>query len=158
MRGWGSMPRGAVRPKDSVMAHDPEPSFDPKAYLATGNHGRTVASYVADQIIFSQADPADAVFYIQLGNVKVVITSERGEQAIVAVHGRGEFFGVGCLHAQPLRLATASALTNSEVMRVDKAEMVRVLHAEPALAELFIAHLLERNAYSQADLADQLLN
>jgi CRP-like cAMP-binding protein len=87
-----------------------------------------------------------------------VVTSERGEQAIVAIYGKGEFFGVGCLNAEPLRLVTASALTNSKVMRVDKAEMVRALHAEPALAELFIAHLLKRNAHSQSDLADQLLN
>lgn len=140
------------------MAHVPEPSFDPKAYLATGNHGRTAASYSANQVIFSQADPADAVFYIQAGNVKIMITSDRGEQAIVAIHGEGDFFGVGCLNAEPLRLGTARALNNSKVMRVDKAEMARALHAEPALAEFFIAHLLKRNAYAQSDLADQLLN
>jgi CRP/FNR family transcriptional regulator, cyclic AMP receptor protein len=140
------------------MTPDKEHRFDPNAYFATGDHRRTVARYLADQVIFSQTDLADAVFYIRAGNVKVVITSEQGEQAIVAIHGKGEFFGLGCLRAQPRRLATAHAVTDSDVMRVDKAEMVRVLHAEPAAAEFFIAHLLERNACAQADLADQLLN
>lgn len=134
------------------------PTFDPKTYFATGDHGRTAASYVAGQIIFSQADPADAVFYIQAGNVKLSVTSGRGAEAVVTICGKGEFFGEGCLGAQPVRSATASAMGECQLIRVEKAEMVRVLRAEPALAEFFIAHLLRRYTCMKADLADQLLN
>jgi CRP/FNR family transcriptional regulator, cyclic AMP receptor protein len=119
---------------------------------------RTVSDYRKNQIIFSQGDPADSVFYIQKGKVKIAVTSKQGKEAVVAIPGTEEFFGEGCLVAQPLRLATAKAITESTVMRVEKAEMIRVLHAEPTFAEVFTAHLLTRNSRVEEDLVDQLFN
>jgi CRP-like cAMP-binding protein len=101
---------------------------------------------------------ADAVFYIQKGRVKLVVESEQGKEAIVAIIGPEEFFGEGCLAGQPLRLATARAMVESEIMRVGKAEMIRVLHDEPSFGELFTSHLLTRNSRVEADLVDQLFN
>jgi len=106
-------------------------NFDPKVFLATVDGGRTVSDYRKDAVIFSQGDPADAVFYIQKGKVRIAVTSEQGKEAVVAILGAGAFFGEGCLIGQPLRLANASALTESAVMPLKKAEMTRILHAEP---------------------------
>ena len=103
-------------------------AFDPKVFLTTVNHGRTAFRYATDAVIFGQGDPADSVFYIQEGRIKLVVESEQGKEAVVALLGPGEFFGEGCLIGQPLRLASARAMADSEVMRVGKAEMVRVLH------------------------------
>jgi CRP-like cAMP-binding protein len=133
-------------------------AFDPKAFLATVNHGRTVTEYRKDDVVFLQASPADAVFYIQKGKVKIVVASKQGKEAVVAILGPGDFFGEGCLIGQPLRLSTARAMAESEVMRVSKGEMIRVLHAEPAFGELFMAHLLTRNSRVEEDLVDQLFN
>jgi CRP/FNR family cyclic AMP-dependent transcriptional regulator len=133
-------------------------TFDPKKFLATVNGGRTIATYRKDNVIFSQSSPADAVFYIQKGKVKIVVTSEQGKEAVVAILGPGEFIGEGCLNGQVLHLATASALTEAEVTRVDKKEMLRVLHDEPTFSEMFMAHLLTRNSRIVADLVDQLFN
>ncbi len=141
-----------------VVAKDARPVFDPQVFLATVALGRTVASYGAGQTIFSQADPADAVFYIQSGDVKIVVTSEQGKEAVVAILKAGDFLGEGCLIGQPARLATATAITQSEILRVEKAEMVHVLHAQSTFAELFMAHLLTRNSRAEADLVDQLFN
>jgi CRP/FNR family cyclic AMP-dependent transcriptional regulator len=140
------------------MARKTKKTFDPKAFLATVNHGRTVSTYRRDAIVFRQAGPADAVFYIRKGRIKIVVASQQGKEAVVAVLGPGEFFGEGCLIGQPLRLATARAMVDSEIMRVGKAEMVRVLHDEPSFGELFMAHLLTRNSRVEEDLADQLFN
>src|SRR5688572_29520879 len=118
------------------MAGDLLSGFDPKEFLSTVNHGRSVAPYGAGDTIFLQGDPADAVFYIHSGDVKIAVTSEQGREGVVGVLRPGEFFGEGCLVGQPTRLAAAVAVTECEIMRVDKAEMVRVLHAEPALAEV----------------------
>jgi CRP/FNR family cyclic AMP-dependent transcriptional regulator len=122
------------------------------------NGGRTKSNYRAGAVIFSQGNAADAVFYIESGKVKMVVTSEHGKEAVVAILGTGEFFGEGCLIAQHLRLATATALSECVVMRLGKAEMIRVLHAEPTFAELFTAHLLTRKARVEEDLIDQLFN
>jgi len=103
-------------------------------------------------------DAADAVFYVQAGKVKIAVISQRGKEAVTAILGPGEFFGEGCLIGQPLRLATATAISESSVMRLPKAEMISVLHREPAFAELFTAHLLTRNSKAEADLVDQLFN
>lgn len=132
--------------------------FDAKVFLATVSHGRVVAEYPKNTVIFSQAAPADAVYYVQKGKIKIAVTSEQGKEAVVAILGTGEFFGEGCLIGQRLRLATAMALNDSAVMRVDKVEMIRVLHAEPTFAEMFIAHLLTRNSRVEEDLVDQLFN
>jgi CRP/FNR family transcriptional regulator, cyclic AMP receptor protein len=120
--------------------------------------GRTQASYHKNEKIFSQGDPADAVFYIQDGKVKVTIVSELGKEAVVALHGKGEFFGEGCLTGHPLRLATVSAMTDCVIMRIDKKAMVRTLRDEPKLSEVFMAYILARNARVEEDLVDQLFN
>jgi len=140
------------------MARKTKKTFDPKTFLATVNHGRTASTYRRGAIVFRQASPADAVFYIRKGRIKIVVASQQGKEAVVAVLGAGEFFGEGCLIGQSLRLATAQAMVESEVMRVGKAEMVRVLHDEPSFGELFMAHLLTRNSRVEEDLADQLFN
>jgi CRP-like cAMP-binding protein len=132
--------------------------FDPTAFLATVNSGRTTSRYTEGGVIFSQAGPADSVFYIRKGRIKIVVESEQGKEAVIAILGQGEFFGEGCLIGQPLRLATARAMVESEVMRLGKAEMIRVLHDEPSFGELFMAHLLTRNSRVEADLVDQLFN
>lgn len=133
-------------------------AFDPKVFLATVDGGRTVSDYHKDDVVFSQGAPADAVFYIQKGKVKVAVTSEQGKEAVVAILDAGSFLGEGCLIGQPLRLARAMAMIDSSVMRVEKAEMVRVLHAEPTLGEMFTAYLLTRNSRIEEDLVDQLFN
>ena len=140
------------------MAKTAKSDFDPNAFLATVNGGRSVSNYQSHQTIFSQGDPADAVFYIQEGKVKVCVISDLGKEAVVALHKEGDFFGEGCLSGQPLRLATVAAMTECAVMRIDKATMVRVLHEEPAFSEMFLAYLLARNARVEEDLVDQLFN
>jgi CRP/FNR family cyclic AMP-dependent transcriptional regulator len=134
------------------------PTFDSKMFLATIDGGRTISSYAKNAIIFSQGDRADAVFYIQRGKVKIVVTSEQGKEAVVGILGVDEFLGEGCLIGQPLRLATATAMTESTVMRVEKAEMIRVLHEEPGFGEMFTTHLLTRKSRVEEDLVDQLFN
>jgi CRP/FNR family transcriptional regulator, cyclic AMP receptor protein len=111
-----------------------------------------------NQKVFSQGTPADAVFYIQKGKVKVTVLSEQGKEAVVAVLGPDEFCGEGCLTGQPVRLATATAMTECEIMRLEKAAMIRVLHEEPAFSEMFVSHLLARTIRVEADLVDQLFN
>jgi CRP-like cAMP-binding protein len=140
------------------MARKAKKTFDPKTFLATVNHGRTVSTYPRDAVLYRQASPADAVFYIRKGRIKIVVASQQGKEAVVAVLGPDQFFGEGCLIGQPLRLATARAMVDSEVLRVGKAEMIRVLHDQPAFGELFMAHLLTRNSRVEADLVDQLFN
>jgi CRP/FNR family cyclic AMP-dependent transcriptional regulator len=132
--------------------------FNVKSFLGTVASGRTVRSYRKNEKIFSQGDPADAVFYIQDGRAKVCVIAESGKEAVVAIHGKGDFFGEGCLNAQTLRLATVMAMTDAVVMRLDKEAIVRVLHDQPKFSELFIAHLLARNARVEEDLVDQLFN
>lgn len=105
-----------------------------------------------------QGDPADAVFYIQEGKVRIAVVSKRGKEAVVALHGEGEFFGEGCLTGQPLRLATAKAMTACSIMRIDKATMVHVLRDEPKFSEFFMSYILARNARVEEDLVDQLFN
>jgi CRP/FNR family cyclic AMP-dependent transcriptional regulator len=140
------------------MARKAKTTFDAKIFLATVNHGRTVSTYARDAVVYRQTSPADSVFYIRKGRIKIEVASKQGKEAVVAVLGTGEFFGEGCLIGQPLRLATARAMVESEIMRVGKAEMIRVLHDEPSFGELFMAHLLTRNSRIEEDLADQLFN
>jgi CRP/FNR family transcriptional regulator, cyclic AMP receptor protein len=140
------------------MATPVNSTFDPKAFLATVSRGRTVTAYARDAVIYRQAAPADAVHYVQKGKIKIVVASKQGKEAVIAILGPGEFFGEGCLIGQPLRLATAKAMDDSEIMRVGKAEMIRVLHEEPAFGELFMTHLLTRNSRVEEDLVDQLFN
>ena len=132
--------------------------FDPKVFLAKVNGGRGISDYRKDQIVFRQGDPADAVFYVQSGKVKKTVVSEQGKEAVVALLGSGDFFGEGCLAGEALHLSTVSALTKCVIARVSKAEITRVIHEEPAFAELFISHLLARNSRVEEDLVDQLFN
>ena len=135
-----------------------KPPFDPTVFLDTESVGRTISKYRKDQTVFSQGGSADAVFYIQKGKVKITVVSEQGKEAVVAVLGPDEFCGEGCRTGQPRRIATAVAMTECEIMRLEKAAMIRVLHKEPAFSEMFIAHLLARTIRVEADLVDQLFN
>jgi CRP-like cAMP-binding protein len=140
------------------MAIKRRPSFDPKSFLAKVGDGRSIGKYRKDQIVFSQGDPADAVFYIQKGKAKVTVVSEQGKEAVVAVLGADEFFGEGCLAGQSQRIANVATMADSVIMRLEKAAVVRVIHQEPAFSEMFIAHLLGRTIRVEADLVDQLFN
>jgi len=140
------------------MAKKRRPPFDPKSFLAEVGEGRTVSQYRKDQIVFSQGDPADAVFYIQKGKVKVTVVSDQGKEAVVAILGAGEFCGEGCLAGQARRIATVRAMTECTIMRLQKTSIVRVLHDEPAFSEMFMSHLLARTIRVEEDLVDQLFN
>jgi CRP-like cAMP-binding protein len=128
------------------------------AFLAGISRGKTVLEYGANRTIFVQGDPADSVWYLQRGEVELAVTSQQGKEAIVSVLGDNEFFGEGCLAGQPLRLATATALTDCTLYRIEKALMVRMLHDQHGIAELFMTHLLSRNIRYEEDLVDQLFN
>ena len=132
--------------------------FDPKVFLSKVNGGRATSDYRKDQIVYRQGDPADSVFYIRNGKVKATVVSEQGKEAVVALLGADDFFGEGCLAGQPLRLSTASAMAQCVIVRIAKADITRVIHEEPAFAELFISHLLARNSRVEEDLVDQLFN
>ena len=149
-------PRRIKRSSDRKPAG--APLFDPAVFLATAAVGRDISKYTKKQVIFAQGDNADAVFYIKKGKVKVAVVSEQGKEAVVALLGPKEFVGEGCLIGQPKRLATASAMTECETMRVEKTEIQRVIHEEPAFSEMFVAHILARNARVEEDLVDQLFN
>ena len=140
------------------MAGTAKHPFDPKVYLRRANGGKTISEYKKNQVIFSQGDPADAVFYIIDGKVKVTVVSEQGKEAVVAILGRDEFCGEGCLTGQPLRIATATAMTECQIMRLEKQTIISVLHDEPKFSEMFIEHLLDRTLRVEADLVDQLFN
>jgi CRP/FNR family cyclic AMP-dependent transcriptional regulator len=134
------------------------PVFDPKAFLSKVGSGKTILKPGRGQIIFSQGDAADAVFYILEGRVKITVLSAKGKEAVVAILERGSFFGEGCLAGQPLRMATATSLDGTTLDRIEKSTMVRMLHEEPTFAELFMAYLLSRNVRVEEDLVDQLFN
>ena len=132
--------------------------FDPKLFLAKVGNGRTIAEYSKDQMVFSQGDAADAIFYIQKGKIKLTVVSNRGKEAVIAILNSGDFLGEGCLAAQPLRLATASTMSGCSIVRLEKAAMIRVLHDEPTFSEMFVSYLLSRNMRIEEDLVDQLFN
>jgi len=140
------------------MATSPNGDFDPKAFLDSVGEGRSISKPQEGEVIFSQGDAADALFYIQKGKVKVTTLSSHGKEAVVAILGPGDFFGEGCLAGQPLRISTVAAITNSSVARMQKAAVIRVLHMQPAFSELFMTYLLARNIRMEADLIDQLFN
>jgi CRP-like cAMP-binding protein len=133
-------------------------SFDPQAFLATVGAARTITECPKDYKIFSQGDPADAVFYIQQGRVKVKVKSKQGKEAVIAILGAGDFFGEGCLIGQKVCLATAMAIAPSFILRIEKNEMLRVFHEERRFSDFFLPYVLSRNARIQEDLVDQLFN
>jgi CRP/FNR family cyclic AMP-dependent transcriptional regulator len=132
--------------------------FDPKVFLSKVNGGKAISDYRKDKIVYAQGEPADSVFYIRSGKDKTTVVSEQGKEAVVALLGTGDFFGEGCLTGQPQRLSTVSAMTECVIVRIAKADIIRVIHEEPAFAELFISHLLARNSRVEEDLVDQLFN
>jgi CRP/FNR family cyclic AMP-dependent transcriptional regulator len=141
------------------MASKQPPRFNPKLFLTQVGSGRTTLQCRTNQIVFSQGDAADAVFFIQEGQVKLSVLSQQGKEAVVAVLGRGNFFGEECLVAgQLVCMATATSLGNSTLVRIDKQAMIDVLRNEPTFSELFLTHLLYRNIRTQEDLVDQLFN
>jgi len=136
----------------------PRRSFDPDSFLAKVGEGRSIVRHRKGQVVFSQGDPADAVFYVQKGRVKITVISEQGKEAVVAILEAGHFFGEGCLAGQPRRIATVATMTDCTIMRLEKAAVVRVIHDQPAFSEMFIAHLLARAIRVEEDLIDQLFN
>ena len=136
-----------------------EPGFDPEAFLTQTGLGRTVLGLQKSEHVFAQGDPADAIFYVQKGQIKVTVASKNGKEATIALAGAGDFLGEDSIASNhTLRLATATAMTGCTLLKISKTEMVRALHQQHALSDLFVAFLLTRNARIQADLVDQLFN
>jgi CRP/FNR family transcriptional regulator, cyclic AMP receptor protein len=139
------------------MAKRPR-SFDTKSFLARVGDGQSIGKYRKGQIVFSQGDLGDAVFYIQKGKAKLTVVSEQGKEAVIAILGTDEFFGEGCLAGQTQRIATVTTMTDSVIARLEKSAIIQVIHQEPKFSEMFIAHLLGRAIRVEADLVDQLFN
>ncbi len=134
------------------------PRFDAQSFLMSVGAGRSTRKYQAKKAIFRQGEPADAVFYIQEGKVKLTVVSEQGKEGVIAILGVGDFFGVGCLAGQRSHLASAATMAASTIVRVEMDTMIGVLHDEPKLSEMFMSFLLSRNIQFEADLVDQLFN
>lgn len=133
--------------------------FQPAAFLTRTGLGRTIVDLKKHETVFSQGDPANAVFYIQKGRIKLTVISKRGKEATIALLGAGNFLGEECIAAiQPQRMATATAIAPATLLRIDRKEMVRVLHEEKLFSEVFVSYLLARNTRIQEDLVDQLFN
>ena len=135
-----------------------KPMFNPKSFLAKVGNGRTHTDHPKDQKVFSQGDAAQAIFYLQKGRVKLTVVSQQGKEAVIAILGAGDFFGEGCLAGQPRRMSTVTTLSECSIVRIDKADTVRVLHDEPAFSEMFLHYLLSRNIRIEEDLVDHLFN
>jgi CRP/FNR family cyclic AMP-dependent transcriptional regulator len=148
-----------VTTKNSAARARKIPPFDPEAFLEGTGVGRTLVDLKKNQVLFSQGDPADAVFYLQKGNLKLTVVSQRGKEATVALLDAGNFVGESCVAAaERIRMVTATGLTRCSLIRIEREEMVRVLHEEHAFADVFVTFLLARNARIQEDLVDQLFN
>ncbi|HTY64349.1 MAG TPA: Crp/Fnr family transcriptional regulator [Acidobacteriota bacterium] len=140
------------------MAEKKSQPVDWEAVLTGVFRGKTVIEYGTNRNIFRQGQPADSLYYLRRGKVKLLVMSRQGKEAIVAILGPGEFFGEGCLAGQPSRMATAVAMTDCTLDRIDKSLMARILHEQHDVSELFVKHLLSRNIRYEADLVDQLFN
>ena len=151
----GLIPNGKIQ---KPAARKRATTFNPQTFLAKVGHGKTTLQASKEQLIFSQGDAADAVFYVQVGRVKLTVLSQQGKEAVVGILEHGSFFGEGCLVGQSACMATATALNGSTILRIEKAAMIRVLHDESSFSELFMAYLLSRNVRIQADLVDHLFN
>jgi CRP-like cAMP-binding protein len=144
--------------EDVMKATKMEQPVDWEALLAGAFAGKTTVEYGPERTIFRQGGPADSLFYLRSGKVKLAVTSNEGKEAIVAMLDSGEFFGEGCLAGQALRMASATAITDCSLDRIDKSLMARMLHEKHDLSELFVTHLLSRNIRYEEDLVDQLFN
>jgi CRP/FNR family cyclic AMP-dependent transcriptional regulator len=141
------------------MQGSPEhPSFDVMGLLTRHNTRWTSSKYKENEIVYSQGDPADSVFYIHTGKVKVTVISQLGKEAVVAIRGPDEFCGEGALTGKPLRLATTTTMSACEIIRLEKESIVHLLHQDQEFADYFLDHLLTRTARVEADLVDQLFN
>jgi CRP/FNR family cyclic AMP-dependent transcriptional regulator len=136
----------------------PIPPFELRRFLDSAGIKRKITKYARSAVVFAQGDPATDVFYVQLGSVKLSVLSRTGKEAVVAILGPGDFFGEGCLAGQPRRMATASVLSASTILVIEKPQMLEMLHKEPALADRFLTHMLTRNIRIEEDLIDQLFN
>lgn len=140
------------------MADNKSQPVDWETILSGISQGKTVKEYSANRNIFRQGDPADSVFFLRRGAVKLAVTSKQGKEAIVAILNAGGFFGEGCLAGQPLRMAAASATTDCTIIRIERQKLASLLHDQHAISEVFVSHLLFRNIRYEADLVDQLFN
>jgi CRP-like cAMP-binding protein len=147
-------------PGDIVAKTPAKPSllFDPAAFLEAGGAGRTITTYRKGEQIFSQGSASEALFYLIKGKVKILVLSEQGKEAVIAVLEPNDFFGEGCLTGQPRRLSAASAITECEILRIGKSDAMSALRQDPAFSEIFVAHVLARTIRVEADLIDQLFN
>ena len=141
-----------------ASARKSTPAFDPTAFLAKVGSGKIISKYQNDQVIFSQGDVGDAVYYVQTGRIKLTVVSERGKEAVVGLLGTGHFFGEGCLNGHPLRVTTATAIGECLITRIAREAMIATMRDEPKFSELFMADLLNRNGRIEEDLIDQLFN
>jgi len=147
--------RSSVKP---TVKFKGKPAFDAQAFLDSAGVARKVTEFKKKEAIFSQGDPAKNVLYIQKGGVRLSVVNETGKEAVVAILGPGDFFGEGCLAAQPIRIGSATAVAPTTVPVIEKKEMVRALHAEHAFSDRFISYMLSRNIRVEEDLVDQLFN
>jgi CRP/FNR family transcriptional regulator, cyclic AMP receptor protein len=145
-------------PKDDIATGELKMPFDPRIFLSKAANERAFSHYRANELVYSQGDPADSIFYIQDGMTKVTVFSERGKEAIIGLPGAGDFFGEGCLVGQELRQATVSTRTKCVIVRLPKAHVIGIIRDKPAFAELFISHLVARNIRIEEDLLDHLFN
>jgi len=132
--------------------------FNPKTFLSTIDRGRTIATFPRKRTIFAQGDSSDSVFYIQRGKIKLTVLAKSGKEATIGILNEGNFFGEGCLAAQPFRMCTATTITECTLMRIDKKSMMEVIHRERTFSDMFVAYLLTRNIRHEEDLVDQLFN
>ncbi|MCC5978678.1 MAG: Crp/Fnr family transcriptional regulator [Salinarimonas sp.] len=140
------------------MAKEPQSAFDARTFLARLGNDARIADFVTDQAVFEQGDAADAVYYVQTGKVKLSVLSEQGKGAVIALLGPGDFFGEGCLAGQTMCISSAVAMADTQVIRIDKRTIQKLIADDPAFSEVFVAHLLERAVRVEADLIDQLFN
>jgi CRP/FNR family cyclic AMP-dependent transcriptional regulator len=133
-------------------------AFDAQEFLAKVGEGKTILQFKKRQNVFAQGDPADKVFYIQKGRIRLTVLSDHGKEAVVGIVGPSQFFGEGCMNGHKLRIATTTAMENCVVTAIKKTAMIATLHSEPQFSEMFMAYLLTRNSRIEEDLIDQLFN
>ena len=154
---YDSMMGAAAKPSRRLKA-DAKTTFNAQDFLDSAGVARKVHEFTKKEKIFVQGDPCENVFYVQKGGVRLSVVNESGKEAVVAVLGPGDFFGEGCLAGQPLRMASATTMSECSIMRLEKAGVIRLLHDQPAFSDLLLRHLLSRNIRIEEDLVDQLFN
>ena len=156
----GTKKKAPTKPAGAMLVQGvaKAPRFDGRTFLTSMGEGRSTTTFKPKETVYRQGDAADAVYYIEAGKIQLTVVSEQGKEGVIAMLEPGEFFGEGAIAGQPLRMASATATVKSTIIRIDKASMIRVLHEQPAMSELFMAFLLSRNIQIEADLVDQLFN